>query len=258
MNVILTAGGITRPKEPLYPLTGGGYKAMLDIHGKPMIQYVLDALNASAKIERIVMVGLPPDNLLESAIPLTGLEDQGDMVANILFGARELVRLDPGALHALVVSSDIPAITGAMVDWVSERVEESDHEIYYNVIDRPTMEARFPGSRRTYVKLKDMELCGGDMNALRLSVASSENPLWERLVEARKSPLRQAALIGYDTLFFLLLGRLSLDEAAAAVSRRLSIRARAMLCPYAEVGMDVDKPFQLEIMRKDLAGRHAG
>jgi hypothetical protein len=36
----------------------------------------------------------------------------------------------------------------------------------------------------------------------------------------------------------------------------MGFRGRAILCPYAEMGMDVDKPFQLEIMREDLAGRH--
>lgn len=257
MDVILTAGGTSRPKDALYPLTGGGYKAMLDINGKPMIQYVLDALNACDKIERIIMVGLPPDNLLESAKTFITMEDHGDMVANILAGARELIRLDPAATYALIVSSDIPSVTGSMIDWVIEQIQESDDEIFYNVIERKVMEARFPNSRRTYVHLKNLDLCGGDLNAIRLSIASSENPLWDRLIEARKSPLHQAALIGYDTLFLLLLGRLSLDEAAKAVSRRMGIRARAILCPYAELGMDVDKPFQLEIMRKDLAGPHA-
>jgi hypothetical protein len=29
----------------------------------------------------------------------------------------------------------------------------------------------------------------------------------------------------------------------------------AVICPYAEVGMDVDKPVQLEMMRADLAKR---
>ena len=256
MNAILTAGGITQPNEPLYPLSGGGFKAMLDIHGRPMIQYVLDALNGSAGIERILMVGLPPDNLLDSAKPLISLPDGGDMVANILAGAREIAGLDPGAVRALIVSSDIPAITPAMVDWVIARVEESDDEIYYHVIERSVMEARYPGSRRTYVHLKEMEVCGGDLNAIRLSLAAEDNPLWDQLIEARKSPLRQAALIGYDTLFLLLLRRLSLPEAEKAVSKRLKIRARAIPCPYAELGMDVDKPFQLEIMRADLAPKH--
>jgi len=35
----------------------------------------------------------------------------------------------------------------------------------------------------------------------------------------------------------------------------LSIKGRAIVCPYAEVGMDVDKPHQLAIMRADLAKR---
>jgi hypothetical protein len=33
---------------------------------------------------------------------------------------------------------------------------------------------------------------------------------------------------------------------------RLNITGKALVCPYAEVGMDVDKLFQLEIMREDL------
>jgi hypothetical protein len=184
------------------------------------------------------------------------LEDCGDMVSNIIAGARDITSRCPGETYALCVSADIPAITAEMVDWVAERVLEADYEIYYNVIERKTMEARYPGSRRTYIHLKGIECCGGDLNAIRLSLAATENALWDRLIAARKSPLRQAAMIGYDTLFMLLLRQLSLREAEEAVGRRLGVRAQALLCPYAELGMDVDKPFQLEIMREDLARRH--
>lgn len=118
------------------------------------------------------------------------------------------------------------------------------------------MEARYPGSRRTYVRLKGLEVCGGDLNAIRLSLAAEDNPLWARLIEARKSPLRQAALIGFDTLLLLLLRRLTLEDAAARVCRRLGLRGLALLCPYAEIGMDVDKPFQLELVREDLLREH--
>jgi molybdopterin-guanine dinucleotide biosynthesis protein A len=256
MNAIVTAGGKTRPDEPLYPVSGEGYKALLDVNGRPMVQYVLDALNGSQQIEKIILVGLPRDNLLESSRPLLRLEDQGDMIANILAAGRALAELDPAATHCLLVSSDIPAITTEMVDWLIEQVGQSDHEIYYNVIDRKVMEARYPGSRRTFVHLKGIEVCGGDMGAIRLSLTSNENPLWDKVVDARKSPLRQAALIGYDTLFLLLLRRLSIQDAELAVSRKLGVRGRVITCPYAEMGMDVDKPFQLEIVREDLARRN--
>jgi molybdopterin-guanine dinucleotide biosynthesis protein A len=258
VNAILTAGGMTRPGEPLYALTGLGYKALLDLNGQPMAQYTLDALNAAPCIERIVMVGLPPDHPLHSQRPLVSLPDAGDMVANILSGAHEIARLDPTATHALIVSADIPALSGEMVEWMIDQVEALDAEIYYNVIERRVMEARFPGSKRTYVRLKGLEVCGGDLNAIRLSLTQEDNPLWARLIAARKNPIQQASIVGFDTLLLLLLRQLTLQDALRAVCRRLGLRGQALVCPYAELGMDVDKPFQLEIMRQALAGRQLG
>ena len=47
MDAIVTAGGIPQPGEPLYEYTLGASKAMLDVVGKPMIQWVLDALEGA-------------------------------------------------------------------------------------------------------------------------------------------------------------------------------------------------------------------
>ena len=58
MDAIITAGGIPKPEDPLYPFTQGISKALLEIAGKPMIQWVLDALNEAATIDNIVIVGL--------------------------------------------------------------------------------------------------------------------------------------------------------------------------------------------------------
>jgi len=60
MDVILTAGGSPLPDEALYPATRGGYKAMLEIAGKPMVGWVLNALAGAKSVNRIVVVGLPP------------------------------------------------------------------------------------------------------------------------------------------------------------------------------------------------------
>jgi hypothetical protein len=53
-------------------------------------------------------------------------------------------------------------------------------------------------------------------------------------------------------MLFLLLRQLSLKDAEAAVCKRLGVKGKAVLCPYPEVGMDVDKPAQLEIVRDTL------
>ena len=140
-----------------------------------------------------------------------------------------------------------------MVDWVVNTDMQTKKDVYYHVIKREVMEKRYPGCKRTWTHLKDMEVCGGDMNVGRLSLLlTDETDVWRKITDARKSPLKQAALIGFDTLFLLATRQLTLEGAETRIMKRLNITGRAIVCPYAEVGMDVDKPFQLEIMRRDL------
>lgn len=256
MNAIVTAGGEAQPGEPLYEITGGGRKSMINLEGKPMVQWVLDALSQASGIERVIVIGLPPETDLDCAHPLHLLPDQGDMINNIRAGAREILRLDPNARHALLVSGDLPGLRSEIVDWFLSQVQDGDKDLYYTVIERSTMETTFPSSRRTYLHLKDMQLCGGDMHCFRVHAAVEDLPFWRRLVEARKSPLRQASMLGYDTLFFLMLRKLTIQDAVAMVGKRMGITGEAIVSPYAEIGMDVDKPFQLEIMREYLTRGH--
>jgi hypothetical protein len=48
---------------------------------------------------------------------------------------------------------------------------------------------------------------------------------------------------------------LTLEKAVEKITNKLDITGQAIVCPYAEVGMDIDKPHQLEIIRKDLKKR---
>jgi GTP:adenosylcobinamide-phosphate guanylyltransferase len=256
MDAIVTAGGIPLPEEPLYPATQGNSKAMLDIAGKPMIQWVLDALDQSKNIDRVIIVGLTEKSNVKCRKPVFFVSNQGKMVENLRAGAEKALEINKKAEYALIVSSDIPGITGEMVDWVVDTAMQTREDVYYNVIQREVMEKRYPDCKRTWTKLKDMEVCGGDMNVGRLGMmVGDENELWDKITDARKSPLKQAALIGFGTAFSLLLGKLTLKKAEESIMSRLNITGRAIVCPYAEVGMDVDKLFQLEIMRADLKKR---
>jgi hypothetical protein len=119
------------------------------------------------------------------------------------------------------------------------------------------MERRFPGSNRTFTKLKGMEVCGGDMNIAATWTVTAQEGLWTKLEETRKNPLKQAALIGFDTLFMILFRMLNVEEAAEKVSKKIGIPAKGVICPYAELAMDVDKPHQLELLVEDLKKQQA-
>ena len=252
MDAIVLSGGIPLPEEPLYSYSSGHPKAMLDIAGKPMVQWVLDALGTARKVDNVIILGLTAKSELKCARPLHYLQDEGHLLANIVAGVNKSLELNPNAERVLIVSSDIPAIKAEMVDWLVDQTEETPADLYYGVIPREVMEKRFPDSRRTWTHLKGMEVCGADIHAAHVRMATEHIEMWEKLLGSRKAPLKQAAAIGYDTMLLMFLRQITLDDAVARVCERIGIQGKAVVWPWAEAGMDVDKPHQLELMRKDL------
>lgn len=257
MDAVVTAGGIPQPDELLYPFTLGKPKALLEIAGKPMVQWVLDALSGAKKVENVVLIGLTDESGVTCTKPLTFIPNKISMIENIMGGIKKVLEINPSAARVLIVSSDIPAITSEMLDWEVEITLPTDVDLCYTVVKREVVEARYPGSRRTYVKLKDVEVCGGDLNVLHTSVVSLNPEIWERLIASRKNPIKQAAIIGFDTLFVMAFRMITLEQAVNKVTARLKMTGRAVVCPFAEIAMDVDKPNQLEMMRTDLLSRVA-
>lgn len=255
MNVIVTAGGIPTPEDPLYEYSKGASKSLIDVAGKPMIQWVLDALTNATKVERIVIIGLGSDSCLQSTKPLSYIPNQGSMLANIVTGFSKVKELDPKAEYIMIASSDIPDVRGEMVDWLVEQVEKETADLYYGIVRKEIMERTYPNSRRTWTKLKDMEVCGADVSVAHYSMATDHLETWETLIGRRKSPLKQAAAIGIGTLFLFLTRQATLKELVARVSKSIGIRGKAIEWPWAEAGMDVDKPHQLEMMRESLSKR---
>jgi GTP:adenosylcobinamide-phosphate guanylyltransferase len=251
MDTVLLAGGIPKPEDVLYPYSNGKPKALIDVAGKPMIQWVLDALNGTEIIEKIVIVGLEDLSGVTSQKPLVPISNQGGLIENLKAGAEKLEELDPQVEYILMTSSDIPSITSEMIAWVINTAKETDHDLYYNVVERASMETRFPGANRTFAKLKGIQVCGADLGVLRVKTVTHNEELWTRLAESRKSIIKQAALIGFDTLFMILFRLTDLEATAKQISKRIGINARAIISPYAELAMDVDKPHQLEILIQD-------
>lgn len=252
MDAIVIAGGIPEPGEPLYEFTQGRPKALLDIAGKPMVQWVLDALSGAKTVDRVVLISLAQEDGLDCTKPVTYVPDQGGLLHNVRGGIEKVLELNPQARHVLAVSSDIPSIKSEMIDWIVNKNMETDVDLYYTLIPRQVMEERFPKANRSYTRLKDAEVCGGDLNMIRASTVNANEELWDRIVAARKNVFKQAALLGYENLFLLLTRQLTIDDAVKRVTKRMDITGQAVFSPYAELGMDVDKPHQLEILRADL------
>ncbi len=254
MDAILLAGGVPAPDSPLYPYTEGKNKATLEIGGKPMLQWVIEALEGSSSIDSVVVVGCEEyQDKIKLSKPVHFIPARGDIITNFQLGADAILKINPEADSVAIVSSDIPMLSPASINWVINKSLESDNDLYYCVIDQKVMETQYPESGRSYTRLKDINVCGGDLSIVKLSLYTSNPQFWGKIFRARKSAFRQAALIGIDILLLLVLHRLTFDEIVQKITRRLKIKGQGLICPYAELGMDIDKPYQLELARKELS-----
>ncbi len=255
MDAVVMAGGIPNPEDPLYTFLKGDAKALVDVAGKPMIQWVLDALSGAKRVENVILVGLSSKNQLTCKKPLYFVSNQGRMLANIVAGVDKALELNEDSEYVLLVSSDIPALRPEMVDWLVDTCMETQDDLYYGICPRDVMEKRFPNSKRTYTKLKDIELCGSDINVIHVSMVTEPEhmKLWEALIGSRKNALRQASMIGWDTAFQLATRSITLEDLVEKACRRIGVNGRVIVWDQAEPCMDVDKPHQLELLRTDLA-----
>jgi GTP:adenosylcobinamide-phosphate guanylyltransferase len=253
LDAVILAGGKLGTDDPLYDESVNGSRSLIDLFGKPMAQWVINALDGASSVAELYLIGLPADCGLKAAKPLHFLEDQGDMVDNIRYGVLQSYKDHPERTKALIVSADIPAVQPHMIDWFASQIADDPQQmIYYNVVTQQTMEARFPNANRSYVRFKDVSVCGGDLNAVDKTVFAVERPMWQELTDARKHPLKQAGMIGFDTLLLIALRLITLEATVKRVCKRLDLEAKAYYCPYAEMGMDADKPHQLAILRRHL------
>jgi molybdopterin-guanine dinucleotide biosynthesis protein A len=253
MNAIVTAGGIPQPGDKLYEYSKGKSKALIDVAGKPMIQWVLDALSDSKEVEQVIIIGLDSSSNLTCKKTLHYIPNQGRMLANIVAGVNKSLELNKNGEYVMIVSSDIPTVKSHMIDWLVQESMQTKDDLYYGVCPRDVMETRFPTSKRTYTKLKDMQVCGADVNIIHFSMATDHLDTWEELIGNRKSPLKQASVIGLDTFFQLFTRQFTLQGLVERASQRIGIKGRAIIWSHAEPCMDVDKPHQLELMRAELS-----
>lgn len=232
MDVVVLAGGKCPPD--LAAAAGVEDRAMLPIEGEPILERVLRAVEHLAAP---VVIGGPPS---ESPRWKPG----GKSFLESLAAGMELVDGD----RFLVVTGDLPCLTREAVDDFIARCDPSA-TLNYPIVPIEAAEARFPGMKRTTLALREGRFTGGNLALATTHGMRRAMPTLRAAYEARKSPLRLAAMVGYGTLARVALARLvpaSLPISALerAVGRFLGAPVSAVRTEYAEIGADVDNAAQ--------------
>jgi hypothetical protein len=75
------------------------------------------------------------------------------------------------------------------------------------------------------------------------------------LTGSRKNYLQQARLLGFGFIIRFLLRMMTVEDAARYAGHRINLKVRGVDTMFAELGMDLDKPHQYEIIKAILEER---
>lgn len=255
MDAIVTAGGTLKAGDPLLDATGIEKKALIPLAGKQMVAWVLKALRESGVVENVAIVGVAPDELEYVDDRLYFMESRGNLIDNIFAGLEKLQEITPDLKKFLLFSSDIPLVTPEIVRGFVEECGTQEADMYYTAVEERTMEARFPNSKRSYVPLKGGRYCGGDAFLIDVAAAHGNVALARQLISNRKDYLAQVRLAGFGFIIRFLLRRMTVHEAARRVADRIGFNPRVVDTRFAELGMDLDKLHQYQMIKTELEQR---
>ncbi len=180
MDAIITAGRSAEEKDPLYSLTRGRNKALLPLAGRPMIEYVVEALAGIRNPGHILIYGLPEDARLDLPPSASLLPGQGGIIQNVEAGLKRLRELGSDAEYVIGATGDIPLISSKIVnahlDWCFEY--GGGYDVYFSVIRMDLVEERFPGAHRSFLRTPEGTFCGADLHLLRRSAPVNNRELW--------------------------------------------------------------------------------
>lgn len=220
-------------------------KALIDLQGKPMISYVIDALKASCYVENIVVVG-DKDQLSSISNEADIIDQNGSILDNVRAG----VDYFKGSDMVLISTCDIPLLTGEAVDDFIKKSLEAKADVCYPIINKVTCDAVYPESKRTYASLREGQFTGGNLFMLNPKILDKCIYIAEQMINYRKSPIKMSRVLGLSFLMRFAAGRLTIKDVENRASKLLNIRAKAIISDYAEIGNDVDKPEHVEIIKK--------
>lgn len=219
-------------------------KAMIRVHQKEMIRYVIDAVKATGLVDQIAVVGARED--LAPILPYvdTVVEEGVDLADNVLrgtsiFGDEEEI---------LVLTSDIPMITPEAIEDFVKQCSKVQADFYYPIVRREVNDKKYPGVKRTYVKIKDGSFTGGNIFLVKAKAVKTCIKRAKVFLSYRKAPWKMVRELGIGFALKFLLGTLTIAQLEERVSKLFGIRGKAVISEYPEIGTDVDKESDLQLV----------
>ncbi|WP_067107135.1 nucleotidyltransferase family protein [Sphingopyxis granuli] len=248
---ILLAGSRPGP-DPLLTGSGVSTKALLPVAGQPMLVHVVAALRASPLVGPITILAQASAEL--AAEPgLAGFADLHFADSGQGISASLAAALPEGDAPVLVTTADNVLLTPAMIAAFLTGAEDSD--VAVAMVERGVLLARYPESKRTWLKFRGGWWSGANLFRLRGRRVLPLLDFWGRIERDRKKGLKIVAAFGPWLLIGALLRLFTIHQGIARAGRRFGLKAKVVPMAEGEACIDADKPADIELIERIFAAR---
>ena len=238
-RVIILAAG-RGPDDPMAKAFGVAHKCGLPIAGKPMLQWVLDALrptNINTPYVVVIDDAAAAVSASGSAPDIDILSAQRSAPSSAI-AAIEHVATYP----VLITTGDHPLLTPAMINHMLATATQSGADVLVGLATDETIHAAYPETKRTYFNLGGTRVSGCNLFAVNSRQGLKLLERWQHLEQNRKKPWKLVSAFGLLPILWFALGMLTPTRAFGHISKKLDIRVEPVFLPFAEAAIDVDKP----------------
>lgn len=256
-TAIILAG--RRPGEDAFALGYGvTAKALIRVGGEAMLGRVAKTLLAVPAIGRIVVLAQEAEALFAGDLAWLGADSRVSTAIageGISLSIAAIAGSERAPYPLLIATADHPLLCPRMVEAFIAGAVGADAA--FAVVDRATVEAIYPETRRTWLKFSDGGFTGANLFALTTPAAKDLLAFWAKAETDRKKALRILSVFGPMIFLRALTRTIAMDKAVAKVGVKAGLRLRAVRLPFAEAAIDVDKPADHALAERILARRQA-
>ena len=255
VTAIVLAGDRTK-SDALIQHSNADSKAMIDIDGTPMVRRVLNSLRSAKTVRNIILSGpesseLARDPTLSQWVESgeVGWGPPGPTPSTSTYQVMDTVDLEQ---PLLLTTADHPLLTAEIVDAFTRQAQSDDVDVAVGLAPHALVLDAYPGIHKTVMSFSDGDFCGCNLFAFLTPEGRRAARFWRRIEQQRKKPMVLIGLLGWRSVIRYRLGMLSLEEALTRLGKRLGLRIRAVILPYANAAIDVDSIADLILVRGSL------
>lgn len=225
--------------DPLAANAGVTHKCLVPIDGRALIAHVVAALQATPQIERIRIVVEPAvvelirPHLPPGSLPVEFTASEPNLVDSVYAATRDIDQ------PTILTTADNVLLTPGAVASVQAALAGGADVVFAMATKSSVLGAHPEGQRRFY-RFRDDEYSNCNLFGFAGARAFRGAEMFRGGGQFAKKPLRLVAAIGVFNVVLFLLGWLSLDGAMRRLSRRLQLRAEAVVLEDGAHAVDVD------------------